>query len=925
MKRLMLFSIAILYVILVQGQAGELDPGFAKRGWTFVDMPKGNYYYERVHDVLLQNNNKYIVLFETEANAILTRYYADGSRDMGFGFNGYSLPVRVKPSRAAQQSDGKIVVVGNQYNINTSNYEIILIRYRPNGTLDTTFGKKGLVFTTFNTFDQTLALAIQSDEKIIITGSVANNNDGFSNFFLARFGQDGTLDTTFGDQGKVITDIGDRNDDPNAIAIQKDRKIVVLGTSDIRGSAADFAVARYNEDGSLDKSFKGDGKFNIDFGDTYDAANALAIQEDGKIIMAGVTSAYNSGTYDEFAMIRYDDKGNLDKHFGVEGKVITDFDSSNEYINTLAIFPDGKILAAGVYAKIFEVDFAIVRYQTNGSIDKSFGDEGKVITDMGREAEVASMILQNNSKILVAGNANYFSYSNYDIALARYETDGSLDNSFSENGKLHDFYDAGASIVNDIAVQNDGKILTGGYTFKIYDEDFEHSLFALARYEPDGSLDSSFGVNGIVNTQFGVNGHINSMVIQKDGKIVAAGTSGGFDEDHVDFALARYNLDGSLDTTFGDHGKVTTDFGGNDYGNSVVIQNDGKIIVAGYSFDYTNTNIVLARYKPDGSLDHSFDGDGMLTTDLGGFDYGIDLVIQSNGKIVVAGRTTKDFFDNSDIVLLRYNPDGKLDNSFGENGKVVTDIGVNDFASALALQTDQKIVVAGYVYDAGLENADFVLLRYLPNGKPDHSFSENGNVTANFRARDEAKSLVIQEDGKLIIAGGVGNADKFGYDIAIARYNSDGSPDYSFSENGTLTRDFGSDETANALYIYNGLLYVGGESVRGILAAYQLGDIEQQKNQHRNVYTSGAIMQKASLSASPNPSNSYFTITLQSPVKSTVTLTVVDEAGRVVETRRGEFSNSSIQIGHQYRKGVYYVKVVQGNNSSVIKLLKNSD
>src|SRR3954471_2759679 len=128
MKRLLLFLMAVLYVVLVQGQAGELDPGFAKRGWTFVDMPKGNYYDEVTRDILLQDN-KSVVLFQVDGYTLLTRYYTDGTLDRGFGFDGYSLPVNLIPSRAAQQSDGKIVVVGRHFNVNTSDYEIMLVRY----------------------------------------------------------------------------------------------------------------------------------------------------------------------------------------------------------------------------------------------------------------------------------------------------------------------------------------------------------------------------------------------------------------------------------------------------------------------------------------------------------------------------------------------------------------------------------------------------------------------------------------------------------------------------------------------------------------------------------------------------------------------------------------------------------------------------
>lgn len=932
MKKIFLLSLSVFYLIIVQAQPGKLDPSFAGKGWTFVDMPKGNYYTEIGHEVLQAKNNKYIIVFEINGFTVLVRHLANGSLDSSFGIDGYSEPVFITPSRAVLQPDGKIVVAGSKYNSNTSFYEIALIRFKPDGTLDKTFDGDGIAFTSINGFDPNVSLAIQTDGKIVVAGSTVDNSFDFSDFIVARFNQDGSSDKTFGNNGRTITDFGNREDHANAIALQKDGKIVVVGTSDPNDIKADFAIARYNQDGFLDKSFKGDGKVNIDFGGYFDVAYAVAIQNDGKMVVAGMTSPSDTSTVESFALIRYGPDGALDKSFGANGKVTTSFKDGQATVYDLAIQTDGKIVAGGsVIQPRTEDNFALARYNKNGSLDNSFSSNGRVTTNFGGYDDITSLLVQSDGKIVAAGTTHDFFQFNGDIALARYSSNGSLDQSFSVDGKLQEFYPAGASVVNAIAVQKDGKIITGGYSYEVRNEDLDVTFFALARYKPDGTLDKTFGDHGIVNTRISDNAQARSLALQKDGKIIAAGISTGFDFDNVDFAVARYNIDGSLDSTFGNHGIVTTDFLGNDYGNSVVIQNDNKIVLAGFTDAPGHSEIALTRYNINGSLDKTFDGDGKLTTEVGMYSYANAVVVQDNNNIVITGSTRGINFRDQDIVLVRYKPDGSLDKSFNNDGVAITNIAFNDEATALAIQEDKKIVVAGHTYDSSFVRSDFIVVRYLSNGDLDKTFNSNGKVRTNFRTSDQAYALAIQNDGKIIVGGTAGEPSAGMFAFALARYNPDGSLDKSFGGDGKVISRFGQIQKATSLYINQNRLYVGGKSdeqlpaIRGILAAYQLGAIELVNNNSQNDNVSANLSEKLSVSASPNPSNSYFTITLQSSVKNPATLTVVDEAGRIVETRTNLFSNSSIQIGHQYRKGIYYVKIVQGNNTSVLKLMKNSD
>jgi uncharacterized delta-60 repeat protein len=389
--------------------------------------------------------------------------------------------------------------------------------------------------------------------------------------------------------------------------------------------------------------------------------------------------------------------GELDPSFDGDGVVLTDFGATTERAVDTAIQSDGKIVAAGESGG----DFALARYNPDGSLDISFGGDGKVTTDFGGVRDIADAVaIQSDGKIVAAGRFFPRPYSD-DFALARYNSDGSLDTSFGVSGKVITNL-GGADVIEDVAIQSDGKIVAAGFRL------FPGWDFALARYNPDGSLDTSFGVNGVVITDFGSTDQAVAIAIQPDGKIVATGFSGAF-QPVSDFAVARYNSDGSLDTSFDADGKVTTDFGDFDQARAMALQSDGKIVAAGFTFAAGTQDFALARYNPDGSLDTSFHFDGTVITDLGGGEAALDAMQLPDGKIVAAGVAN---VGGQDFSLVRYSPNGFLDTSFGVNGVVLTDIGGSDIAFALAVQpADGRYVAAGA--SESDTDSDFALARYF--------------------------------------------------------------------------------------------------------------------------------------------------------------------------------------------------------------------
>jgi uncharacterized delta-60 repeat protein len=388
-------------------------------------------------------------------------------------------------------------------------------------------------------------------------------------------------------------------------------------------------IPAWAADGDLDTSFGGgDGIVTTLLAGTDDGESySVVIQSDGKIVVAGY-SWIDSTSRADFAVVRYNSNGTLDTSFGTSGVVTTDFGSSSE-IRSIAIQSDGKIVAAGFSAD----NFALVRYATNGTLDTSFGTSGVVTTDMGSSDGISSIAIQSDGKIVAAG----FSANNF--ALVRYATNGTLDNSFGTGGVVTTNMGASDGI-QSIALQSDNKIVAAGYS---------GDNFAIARYDTTGNLDNSFDSDGKVITNLGPIESINSIAIQSDGKIVAAGYSG------IDFAIARYNTNGTLDASFDTDGIVTTDIDSSDDGfNSVLLQSDGKIVAAGYTdnagFSYL---MAVARYNTDGSLDSTFNGDGIQTTAIGSSDdAATSIAIQTDGNIVVAGYSESG--PNYKFALVRY-------------------------------------------------------------------------------------------------------------------------------------------------------------------------------------------------------------------------------------------------------------------------------
>ncbi|MFB3739080.1 MAG: hypothetical protein ACE14W_08980 [Candidatus Velamenicoccus archaeovorus] len=386
----------------------------------------------------------------------------------------------------------------------------------------------------------------------------------------------GGLDPSFGGDGRVTTNLTAGFDAARAVAIQPDGAIVAAGSAG--GSNGRFAVVRYDPDGTLDAAFGNRGRVTTDLTGGADLARGVAVQSDGRILVAGQTG----GNHGRFALVRYEPDGTLDTSFGGDGKVTTAFPSKIALPDgavAVAVQADGRIVAAGfANGNCSCVRFALARYRTNGTLDPTFGDGGTTTTRFRGGADPTAMALAPDGSIVVVGG-NVPDVNRFQVA--RYTPDGVLDTSFGGDGKVTTDMGQGEESATGVAVQNDGAVVVVGYTDQPHEfgETFGPVRFALARYRPDGALDAAFGTGGKVLTSFATGAVPRAVAIQNDGRIVAVGEVG---RRGGRFELVRYTRAGALDTTFGGDGRVAVDFTrGEDAAYAVAIQTDQRIVAAG--------------------------------------------------------------------------------------------------------------------------------------------------------------------------------------------------------------------------------------------------------------------------------------------------------------------------------------------------------
>ena len=703
------------------------------------------------------------------------------------------------------QPDGKMIVVGSTQNGPGTDY--LVIRYNFNGSLDTSFGNGGKVITSISNGGNDVAtcVALQPDGKIVVGGSSQGNgtNDDFS---VVRYNSDGSLDANFGLGGKQITPLSSWSDGANALAIQPDGKIVLAGWAGTQLGPYDFGLARYTPAGALDLSFDTDGITTRDasMGGADDFATGVGILPDGKIFIVGRGSGVNY-------FLRYQAGGFADNSWGILGNgILNQRYGQIDATNAMTIQPDGKVLIAGVS----DGKFMIVRFNNTG-YDTTFNGNGRLFLPMGTGFAEATTIAYTGSvvhKIVVAGYCA--NGATNDFAVARLDLNGALDMNFNATGRVIMPIGAGDDRVNAVTYS-----AAGGYAIAGSASNGSNDDIAVGRITVTGLTDTGFDNDGKRTDDVGFReGFAGGLVIQPDGKILVGGYSGTDDNDW-DFAVARFNPNGSFDTSFDADGRATADFGGSaDDGKAIALQPDGKVIVAGSRYDASAQawDFAVARFNSDGSPDLSFNGHGRVIVPVGASsDEGAAVAVQADGKIIVGG-TVKITATNTDFGVVRLTSTGTLDNSFGTGGKAVFPVGLgNDTVVGMGMQADGKVVIAGRVHNG--TNLDFGVARLTTGGIVDNTFGSFGRqVTPIGTLDDYTLGMGVQPDGKVLVGGYKLNNPTSG-DMVIVRYTAGGIPDTSFDNDGIVTTSIGLVVAAATSFAVqpDGKILAGGLAVIG--------------------------------------------------------------------------------------------------------------
>lgn len=698
------------------------------------------------------------------------------------------------------------------------------------------------------------AVAIAPDGKIVLAGTIVQS-DGQHDFAVVRFNDDLTLDENFAGDGTQNSDFDGHADDAFAVAVQDDLKVVVAGAAVIEGliyTDVDWGVERFNENGTLDDGFNGNGKWTFDSEATDNAARALAIQDDGKILVAGDVYTGNLGGNHDFSVIRLASNGAEDGDFGDDGRRDIGF-GDDEGANAIALDPfNGSIvLAGGDY--FAEEQFKIARVLSDGTPDGSFDGDGQLVAPIDGKATAYGVFVQPDHRTVVAGRAFLVDDPDKFISM-RFNGDGSLDPTFGDAGKVFTQFGATSTGAAALALQANGSLVAAGGG-------------QATRYRAEGSLDAG-GVVDILFDPTHVGSEATALAVDADGKLVAAGKAYLTD---YDMTLARYqpSYGNGLDTTFGtgfpQTGRSLFGIGGTLETRAMAIRADGKIVVGGQSF-FNDFDFLVARFNTDGTPDPSCSGIGLRTVNFEVGDDSVAAVIVAGDRTyaggTVRGATNSDFalvrlndvcaiddaggpaaneykfqFDlggedvlggmvlqgaafvlagtsAGDVVLVRSRQSVitgsvSLDPGFGTAGRATLDLGDGETVTGLGQQADGKLVVSGSVNQGGGSN--FFVARLSAGGVLDENFGIGGIAFASFNAVDNAQALAVRADGTIAVAGCTTTAS--GQVFAVAQFTPDGSLDSEFSDDGKVTLRVGpsGEECAQAATFFGpDRLVVGG-------------------------------------------------------------------------------------------------------------------
>jgi uncharacterized delta-60 repeat protein len=611
----------------------------------------------------------------------------------------------------------------------------------------------------------------------------------------------GTLDTTWGTGGVVSTDFqGSVNAQIHGIARQPDGKYVVAGTSQSAGPTT-ILVARYTVAGVLDPTFGQNGLDNITAG-TFDNGLAVAVQADGKILVAGASSITSTAVLSNprFTVVRLNADGSLDTSFGSGGDVFVNLGAASGEARAITVTPSGQIVVAGeMIPTTGSTQFAVARLNSDGSPDTTFGGgTGLVLTPFtGYSANAYAVAVDSSGRIVVDGSAHDTAYN---VAVARLNNDGSPDTTFGSGGELIDQIASRYDTLGAVAIGPSGQIDLASDTY---------SNPLVIQLTSSGQLDPSFGTGGTATVTAPTSG-LAGIGVLSDGSVVVAGTSG------QNPLMEELSPSGGTDYQY--LGASHSGAFSPSIANAALVNSDGSAVIAGYLYITTNApQYYVARLLPGGGPDTTFGTAGQTVTPVNGaVQQGVQTsLLQPDGKLLVGGWADPTYGAAS-FALTRYNADGSIDGSFGTGGQVLTAFPLgNATMYGLTEQPDGDIVTVGTENGtpAGSNTSQsyMVAARYTANGQLDPTFGTNGEVVVprieyGTTASDYGRAVAVLPDGDILLGGGDNS------NLAVAEYLPNGTINYSYGNSGIFTLSSQIATIRNIAPLPNGDLILSGNA-----------------------------------------------------------------------------------------------------------------
>jgi uncharacterized delta-60 repeat protein len=929
-----------------QAFSGQPDATFGQGGGARLGFTGAN---NTANAAALQTDGK-IVVAGTGRNGgwsrgplMLARYNADGSTDTSFGDGGvgwyFSEADTTYEARAVSVlTDGRIVVMGNAKGPGIFSFEsrVYVARFEADGTLDPTFGNGGIAYPLRYIRFGGYAMLIQADGRIVIAGNAGNT----PHLALARLNSDATPDASFNAGiGYAAVPIMSRSG-ASAVGLLNGKYVVTGVGYDVNSDSA-IAVVQFNDNGTLNTAFGGDGIVTTWVGSKsvpYALSFQTSITQPTKIIVAG--EANNGTARKQFVILRYLLDGSLDTTFDSDGYSVigaSTYDSGATsvrvvYASTVA----SRIVVSGFSmadASETSRQFAVVKLNLGGGLDATFDGDGIARTTVDIAGATPSAMWVSGSRVTVIGTSTS-SYYNSNVAMARYlYSDGSLDTAFDGDGLRIDDRGLTSSSARDVAMQADGSMVVAGTSRRDASD-----RFVAARFLPNGTPDAGFDGDGRLELDVGPgDNEATSVLVEPDGRIILGGwgVAANSGSNAPGFLLTRRMPDGSADPGFGTNGVVVARDLQKSQATTLLRQPDGKLVAAGCLSDADYYCYGAARFEADGQVDLDFGPNGTgfwwirSNTRTGGAILEPAAALQPDGCIILAGETGGNA-GYRDVYLVRLTPDGIMDPTFGFSGHIWTSIGSGAaVARGVAVRPDGRIVVAGWA-EAGAVTKAFVM-RYLPDGTVDPTFGVGGHVLVDLgepASACAAMALELQADGAIVIAGDGAQGDNT--DFAIARLTPAGVLDASFGSGGQTLFDFpdaGEDKAAALVFDAQGNAVLAGSSLGNFAVARILIDPVASAVPETSPGIAGLFLS----APSPNPTSRGAALALELKAGTRTSASVYDVSGRVVRRLFGDRAleagrhtlawDGRDDAGRQVAAGVYYVRLATPGGDETRKVV----